>query len=234
MSARGHGSGRVALGRLPDVCAAAARGRTAGRFRRIRHAGGQQAVRGHHRLALRRGLRGQRVRGKLAGSQAARATDQSPHSRTHAGAGETRTGCRLREDPSYPFILSAGERRSDTSNTTIRDPGWHRKGVFGTLRISPRDATDLGCTEGDWVRLTTRRGTAQAQIEITSELQPGHVSLPNGHGIEYHLADGSVARRGVALNELTAAADRDPIAGTPWHKHVRVRIERLNVAPGLA
>jgi len=31
---------------------------------------------------------------------------------------------------------------------------------------------------------------------------------------------------GIAPNELTAAEDRDWIAGTPWHKHVRARIER--------
>jgi anaerobic selenocysteine-containing dehydrogenase len=131
------------------------------------------------------------------------------------------------KDPSYPFILSAGERRSDTSNTAIRDPGWHRKGPFGTLRINPDDAIDLGCAAGDWVRLTTRRGSAEAPIEITPELQPGHVSLPNGHGIDYHRADGSVVHRGVALNELTDIADRDPIAGTPWHKHIAARVERV-------
>jgi len=133
------------------------------------------------------------------------------------------------KDPSYPFILSAGERRSDTSNTAIRDPGWHRKGTFGTLRIHPEDAARLGCAEGDWIRLTTRRGSAEASVEITPDLQPGQVSLPNGHGIDYHRADGSRVRRGVALNELTDIADRDPIAGTPWHKHVPARIERVGV-----
>jgi len=133
------------------------------------------------------------------------------------------------KDSSYPFILSAGERRSDTSNTAIRDPGWHRKGSFGTLRINPQDAADLGCAEGGWVRLTTRRGNAEAPIEITPDLQPGHVSLPNGQGIDYHSADGSLVHRGVALNELTDVADRDPIAGTPWHKHVAARVERVVV-----
>jgi hypothetical protein len=34
-------------------------------------------------------------------------------------------------------------------------------------------------------------------------------------------------RSGVALNELTAAQDCDPIAGTPWHKHVPARVEAL-------
>ena len=133
-------------------------------------------------------------------------------------------------DADYPFVLSAGERRSDTSNTSIRDPAWHRKGPFGTLRINPQDAAGIGCADGDWVRITTRRGSTDAPIEITGELQPGHVSLPNGHGIDYRLADGTLVRRGVAPNELTSVADRVPIAGTPWHKHVAARLERLRVA----
>jgi anaerobic selenocysteine-containing dehydrogenase len=129
--------------------------------------------------------------------------------------------------PDFPFVLSAGERRSDTSNTAVRDTAWHRKGSYGTLRIHPSDAASLGCAQGDWVRVTSARGSAEAPVEITDELQPGHVSLPNGQGIDYRRADGTVERRGVAVNELTDANDRDPFAGTPWHKHVPVRIERL-------
>ena len=128
--------------------------------------------------------------------------------------------------PSYPYVLSAGERRSDTSNTAIRDASWHHKGSFGTLRINPADAASLGCVEGDWVQLTTARGSAEVAIEITEALQPGHVSLPNGQGVDYRREDGSIDRRGVAVNELTDVNDRDPIAGTPWHKHVPVRIAR--------
>lgn len=140
-----------------------------------------------------------------------------------------------RQDPDYPFILSAGERRSDTSNTSVRDPGWHKKGPFGTLRIHPVDAATLGCSAGDWVKLTTRRGSAEAPVELAPELQRGHVSLPNGHGIDYQRTDGVVERRGVSLNELTNTDDRDPIAGTPWHKYVPVRIERVEGGrPGLS
>jgi anaerobic selenocysteine-containing dehydrogenase len=136
------------------------------------------------------------------------------------------------DDAAYPFVLSAGERRSDTSNTSIRDAGWRRKGAYGTLRMAPRDAQALGCVEGDWVRLRTRRGAASAPVEITPEMQPGHVSLPNGQGIDYHRADGSILRLGVSLNELTSSADRDPIAGTPWHKHVPAHIERMAAPSG--
>lgn len=130
------------------------------------------------------------------------------------------------KDPLYPFILSSGERRNDTSNTSIRNPDWHKKGDFGILRIHPQDASALGCAEGDWITLTTPRGSAQAPIELTDELQSGHVSLPNGHGIDYRRADGTLDRRGVSLNELTNTADRDPFVGTPWHKYVPVRLEK--------
>jgi anaerobic selenocysteine-containing dehydrogenase len=137
-------------------------------------------------------------------------------------------------DADHPFVLSAGERRSDTSNTSIRDLAWHRKGAYGTLRISEVDAERLALAEGDWVRLVTRRGSATAPVEITADMQPGHVSLPNGQGLDVYRETGLAERRGVALNELTSGAEQDPIAGTPWHKHVPVRIERLGPQPAVA
>lgn len=128
----------------------------------------------------------------------------------------------------YPFILSAGERRPETSQTSIRNPEWMKKGQFGLLRIHPQDAAKLGCAHGDWIQLRTPRGTAQAPVELTDELQPGHVSLPNGHGLDYYRADGTLDRRGVSLNELTNTTDRDPFAGTPWHKYVPVHLEKIS------
>ena len=127
----------------------------------------------------------------------------------------------------YPFVLSAGERRSDSSNTSVRDAAWHRKGQFGSLRIHPQDAQALGLTEGEWARICTRRGHADARVELAAEMHLGHVSLPNGQGIDYPDAEGRMQRRGVSLNELTNTDDRDPFAGTPWHKFVPARIERM-------
>jgi anaerobic selenocysteine-containing dehydrogenase len=138
-------------------------------------------------------------------------------------------------DPDYPFVLSAGERRTETSNTQIRDASWHRKGAFGTLRMCPQDAAALSCSDGDWVSITTRRGSARAPVEICPAMQAGHVSLPNGLGLDYQRADGVVERKGAAVNELTNTSDRDPIAGTPWHKRVPARIERVaGAAPASA
>jgi anaerobic selenocysteine-containing dehydrogenase len=129
--------------------------------------------------------------------------------------------------PDYPFILCAGERRAETSQTSIRNPEWMKKGDFSVMRIHPEDAAMLGCADGDWIQLKTPRGTAKAPIELSDELQRGYVSMPNGHGLDYPDADGTLTRRGVSVNELTNTADRDPFAGTPWHKYVPVHLERL-------
>lgn len=133
----------------------------------------------------------------------------------------------LRRDAEFPFILSAGERRSDTANTVYRNPAWRKKARSGALRVSPIDADQLGLTDGALARLTTRRGSVEVPVEVTEMLQSGHISLPNGHGLDYDAGDGHPRRTGVAPNELTASADRDFLAGTPWHKHVPARLERV-------
>jgi formate dehydrogenase len=131
------------------------------------------------------------------------------------------------QDEEFPFVLSAGERRSETTNTIIRDVGWHQKGLYAALRLSPEDASTLGCENGDMLRLTTRRANAEVVAEVSDMMAPGHISLPNGTGIDYTGADGENQHRGVAPNELTDASARDFLAGTPWHKHVPARLEKL-------
>jgi len=130
-------------------------------------------------------------------------------------------------DRAFPLILSAGERRSDTTNTIIRNPASLAKERAGTLRMSADDAGRLGVADGEIVRLSTRRGSSEVPVEVTDMMQPGHISLPNGEGMDYMPRDGGGRRIGVAPNELTASAERDFLAGTPWHKHVPARVERI-------
>ena len=62
------------------------------------------------------------------------------------------------------------------------------------------------------------------QVSIDAGMQPGHIALPNGLGLDHVDADGRMVT-GIAPNELTASDDRDPWAGTPWHKSVPARLE---------
>jgi len=45
--------------------------------------------------------------------------------------------------------------------------------------------------------------------------------------MDYMPRDGGGRRVGVPPNMLTGSADRDFLAGTPWHKHVPARVERI-------
>jgi anaerobic selenocysteine-containing dehydrogenase len=131
-------------------------------------------------------------------------------------------------DGEFPFVLSAGERRSLTANTIVRDPAWRNKALQEALRISPMDAASLGVRSGDRVRLTTRRDSVIVAVDVSESMQPGHVSLPNGLGVGYPDAHGDAIVTGIAPNELTDAAARDRFAGTPWHKHVPARVEAIS------
>ncbi|MGX9672683.1 molybdopterin-dependent oxidoreductase [Mycobacterium sp. HM-7] len=127
----------------------------------------------------------------------------------------------------YPIVLSAGERRAFTANDIIRDPGWRKRDADGALRVSVEDAAALGLVDGGRARITTAAGTAEASVEITDVMLPGHAALPNGFGLDFTDADGGKHVPGVAPNNLTSADWRDEFAGTPWHKHVPARIEAL-------
>jgi len=131
---------------------------------------------------------------------------------------------RSAESDAFPFVLSAGERRSTTANTIYRDAGWRRSDADGALHIHPDDAAAVGLTDGSRVRITTRTGSAEASVALTDTMHLGHISLPNGLGLRAEDGAGT-AGPGVAPNELTSNADCDWLAGTPWHKHVPARLD---------
>ncbi len=132
-----------------------------------------------------------------------------------------------RVNKEFPLVLSAGERRSFTANTIIRNPEWRKKDRDGALRMHPDDAKRAGVADGGRVRLSTLRGSAEVSVEIHDRMQPGHISLPTGLGLDFPDASGERIATGVSPNELTRSEDRDWLAGTPWHKHTPARVEAL-------
>lgn len=124
----------------------------------------------------------------------------------------------------YPFVLIAGERRSYNANTIYRDPAWRKDDPDGALRIHPEDAAVLGLNDGSWARCESKRGAVVVRVEVTDSMLPGVVTLPHGYGMEHPDENGVRGVKGVNLNELTATEDCDSVAGTPWHKHIPVRL----------
>jgi anaerobic selenocysteine-containing dehydrogenase len=131
-------------------------------------------------------------------------------------------------DPEYPFVLAAGLRTMWTANTIQRDPSWRKgRGPHCALNLCPSDADALGVSNGDRVRLITRRGSLELPAAVDKRLQPGHVWVPNGFGARYPKdGTGELEPAGVNLNFLTAVEDRDPFTGCPQHKYTLCRVEK--------
>ena len=126
----------------------------------------------------------------------------------------------------FPLVLSAGERRSHTANTVVRDPAWAKSNNAQTLAVNPADAASLGIGDGSTARLTTARDSVEVVVELDKRMLPGTISLPNGFGLSYPDAQGNEVVTGISPNELTAGEDHDDFAYTPWHKFVLARLER--------
>ncbi|MDP6342877.1 MAG: molybdopterin-dependent oxidoreductase, partial [Alphaproteobacteria bacterium] len=122
------------------------------------------------------------------------------------------SGGAMPDTEGFPLVLQAGERRSYTAQTLIRDPGWLKSNNATALVINPADAAGIGVGDGGRARLSTRRGSVEVVVEVDPRMQPGHLSLPNGLGLSYPDADGRDKITGVAPNELTAVEDRDDFA----------------------
>ena len=80
---------------------------------------------------------------------------------------------------------------------------------------------------GGSAKLTTKRASAVVTVAVDDSLRPGHISLPNGFGLDHLEGSGERVSTGVGTNEFTAMHDRDPWAGTPWHKTTPARLERV-------
>jgi anaerobic selenocysteine-containing dehydrogenase len=130
----------------------------------------------------------------------------------------------------YPFVLAAGQRRMFNANQIFRDPAWRRDDPDGALLVNPDDLAALGVADGGWLAVCSERSRLLVRAKVDDSVLRGQLVLPHGYGQSYPAADGERLINGPRINLLTSGADRDPVAGTPYHKHVRVRLERASDA----
>jgi formate dehydrogenase major subunit len=112
----------------------------------------------------------------------------------------------------FPIRLTTG-RRLDSYNTGVQSGGYDapiRTG--GIIEISPEDGADWGLSEGDVVRVSSRRGSIDVPAYFHDSLRPGLVFMP------FHFPDEA------DVNQLTIDA-WDPQSGTAEFKATAVSIE---------
>ncbi|MGB0388669.1 MAG: molybdopterin-dependent oxidoreductase [Ardenticatenaceae bacterium] len=134
-------------------------------------------------------------------------------------------------DPAFPLILAAGERRDYNANQIVRDPQWRKVDLEGALRIHPTDAVEAGVQDGRYALCQSKSGEIEVKITFDNAQRRGFVSLPHGYGLEYpDLQSEEMVQHGPRLNLITSSDHCDPIAKTPYHKYVPVRLRPVPLA----
>ncbi len=134
----------------------------------------------------------------------------------------------------YPFVLAAGQRRMFNANQIFRDPAWRRDDPDGALLINQKDLEELGAADGEWIAVRSPAGRVVVRCKVDDRLRQGQLALPHGYGQSYPARDGERLSNGPRINALTDSGHCDPIAATPYHKHVAVRLEKLATAEAAA
>ncbi len=120
------------------------------------------------------------------------------------------------EPPADGELLLIGRRHRQDCNSWMHNSTRLTKGrPRHQLYAHPTDLADRGIRDGDRVRLTSRVGTVETEVQATEDMMPGVVSLPHGYG---HARAGVLLTRasavpGVSINDLTDP-ERHDISGT--------------------
>jgi len=117
-------------------------------------------------------------------------------------------------DNNFPLILTTGRSifHFHTGTLTRKVDGLNVLRSEELVEINPEDAKSLGISDGEVVKISSRRGEVAAKAKLTETSPPGVVFMT------FHFAESPT-------NELTNAVF-DPAAKIPEYKVCAVRVER--------
>lgn len=117
-------------------------------------------------------------------------------------------------DGEYPFILTTGRVLEHWHGGTLtRASKLDDLYPQALMEINPADARQLGCIDGEEVRVTSRRGCIDIRVKVGNKTRQGVVFIP------FFFAEASV-------NKLTNNV-LDPRAKIPEYKICAVKIEKI-------
>lgn len=116
----------------------------------------------------------------------------------------------------FPLVLSTGRilQHYHTGTMTRRASGLDELTPYGQVEIHPEDARRYGISDGDLVRVSTRRGMVEMRARVSERSPEGEVFVP------FHFAE-------AYANRLTSSKF-DPVSKTPGFKKSAARIERMH------
>ena len=118
----------------------------------------------------------------------------------------------------YPFWLCTGRvlEHWHTGTMTRRVPELSRAVNDALCSVHPDDAEHLGLEHGDWVRISSARGSGKFKVELEGRHKPqkGLVFIP-------FFSENQI------LNDITLD-HYDPMSKEPDYKKCAVKVEKIN------
>ncbi|NDK18807.1 MAG: molybdopterin-dependent oxidoreductase, partial [Zetaproteobacteria bacterium] len=136
----------------------------------------------------------------------------------------------VKANKTYPFYL-IGRRQLRSNNSWMHNSERLSKGKNRcTLLINSDDAKILKLFNGQKACVSSNVGSLTIEIETTSKIKRGVVSIPHGWGHHRKETKLSIAQKnaGVSLNDLTDTNRIDALTGNADFSGTRVRIEPIN------
>ena len=124
-------------------------------------------------------------------------------------------GSAEKTDSEYPYIFTTGRilYHYHTRTMTGRVEGLNKKAPKSYVEINETTAMKLGISNGERVKLSSRRGEVTTLAKVTDIIEENVLFMP------FHFAEG-------AANYLTSTK-LDPIAKIPELKVAAVKIEKV-------
>lgn len=120
------------------------------------------------------------------------------------------------QDSEYPITLTSCRILYHYHTRTMTDkvPALHFTAPRKWIEIDPSDAEKLGIQNGEWVKVSSKRGSIYAEARIADKLQPGVAWMP------FHYANGA--------NVLSDSEHLDPVCKIPGFKQIGIKIEKVS------
>ena len=119
-------------------------------------------------------------------------------------------------DSEYPFWMTTGTEFAHylTGTMTRRCEHLDREMPELVTDLNPEDGERLQIAHGDYIRVSSRRGTLISRVQLSERVKPGMIFMP------LHFEE-------AAANLLTNPA-MDPISKTPEYKVCAVKLEKVD------
>lgn len=103
----------------------------------------------------------------------------------------------------------------------MKDMNRYYKSMY-TFLMNPADMAEMGFSDGQTVRVTTKAGSAEIPVEASYQVNVGYAMFPHHYGLKY-----KGETEGESGNVLSAWDNMDEITGNPCVRYVPCRVEAV-------